>query len=1218
MSFRPKVGETDEDLIRQNAEFLKNVKRKVEETDKAALEGDLKKQKAQECGTDCIFNDPEVILNSARVPGIMLSDIVERTPSAKPFRPPVATTSGFPVVFKRDKLLSQGDTKKLSIFAKMHQRKSQQGVSLSASEEINLGAQTAIKNVFGPSEAQKIHEESLQKLSQLSEEQILEERKRLLASLNPETLKFFTNRQKGKGAGIGEEPLKPTQAQPKEEKMLEDQPIPEEDLPIPIEEAKKWLHMDVVENEKLKWMKKLPAPKPLAPGDPHPARFDFEGNLMPVNADVPETKALHHHGEEPERAGYTLEELLLFSRSSVMQQRAIGVSTIANILRLAKEGRFDLCLEESIIPQLVSAGLFAVLRFSLDDAVMMVVQAAAEALNYLLASEPDEVCLSLMLGTTFGLQQPILACPPEPEEEKEKGQTSIEEGELRDHELLQLDVIKGALRTDLVPRIRYLLEIIKPGPKTTLSLIEILIRIARHSRESALAIGRCPGLMQTIISQFLPLNWESTTKKPADMESVRGVPLARAVRLIRIISAQSKAMSLDFINKFNIMTPIMAYLASEPGETGIPDGPAILIESFYLWQTFLAYDLGINEFSSFSPVYGQLLSFHLTNTNLRTEGSFYQEHATAILTLLSAALNVNRMHHDKLPRELLIQVGPPIVKTTASWITQAAENLPMNFSDCKLVGAALSVSKQLFLVLQYWDGVDTMSWMSLVQNVTNSSVIPFISSKTFESWTNSMLEHSSLLDSESTSGRKRDPKGLPSTGSVTYGQRITSILQPGSPSFAVQSIIAFLNFTVDKFPMYKQAIFDALLKSKGVQSYINKIAINGCPGFDHWFSRTEIHLSADLLNIATKSENLDSDHQWQCHRAAMNLISCIRIEDRSLITQLFNTWIFYNNQEETFLSLMQKLNLQDNNTKSPLLEIAINELPMIRDAFLVAFKLNFGTPISSKNTISLPAENDSLLPVDWPFLPLVKVVGHVQEEKKVENKTSAEEHPPADLSEVFRSLQWIFILETLEPQVLNKMLSPTARLCRLACVFLAENCIFLEKNISDLLKEIVGALLKNQSLCGQDFDFDEKIPGLKDFWDLYVQLVQQYSAESYGDKLFAHFILIPLQQRFSVSFKNLIWGELVEIVRFLSLPIEELMIPIENFLEPLETNVALLELYLKTLRSGLVKPSWSPLLYKLSTHQIVQYIKQGEDRQFAAKLKFGLTSGSNELSSLID
>lgn len=74
----------------------------------------------------------------------------------------------------------------------MQQKKSE--VVPEVSDKVNLGAQEAIKNVFGPSEAQQIHEESMQKISQLTEDQILDERQRLLASLNPDTLKFFANR----------------------------------------------------------------------------------------------------------------------------------------------------------------------------------------------------------------------------------------------------------------------------------------------------------------------------------------------------------------------------------------------------------------------------------------------------------------------------------------------------------------------------------------------------------------------------------------------------------------------------------------------------------------------------------------------------------------------------------------------------------------------------------------------------------------------------------------------------------------------------------------------------------------------------------------------------------------------------------------------------------------------------------------------------------------
>lgn len=54
---------------------------------------------------------------------------------------------------------------------------------------------------------------------------------------------------------------------------------------------------------------------------------------------------------------------------------------------------------------------------------------------------------------------------------------------------------------------RYLLEIIKPAPITVLAHIEILTRVSRHSRESALAVGRCPGLMKLIMHNFLPSTW---------------------------------------------------------------------------------------------------------------------------------------------------------------------------------------------------------------------------------------------------------------------------------------------------------------------------------------------------------------------------------------------------------------------------------------------------------------------------------------------------------------------------------------------------------------------------------------------------------------------------------------------------------------------------------------------------------------------------------------
>lgn len=45
---------------------------------------------------------------------------------------------------------------------------------------------------------------------------------------------------------------------------------------------------------------------------------------------------LHHHGDDPGAAGYTLEELFVLSRSSFLQQRVIAMQTLSRIIAQVK------------------------------------------------------------------------------------------------------------------------------------------------------------------------------------------------------------------------------------------------------------------------------------------------------------------------------------------------------------------------------------------------------------------------------------------------------------------------------------------------------------------------------------------------------------------------------------------------------------------------------------------------------------------------------------------------------------------------------------------------------------------------------------------------------------------------------------------------------------------------------------------------------------------
>lgn len=104
---------------------------------------------------------------------------------------------------------------------------------------------------------------------------------------------------------------------------------------------------------KLAWMAPIPTPNSAADLDSpyHPGqssvsasalRFDFRGALLPprIARAVPTTKGLHHHGEAPEAAGYTVPELARLARSAVPGQRCVAYQTAGRILYRLGRGEF--------------------------------------------------------------------------------------------------------------------------------------------------------------------------------------------------------------------------------------------------------------------------------------------------------------------------------------------------------------------------------------------------------------------------------------------------------------------------------------------------------------------------------------------------------------------------------------------------------------------------------------------------------------------------------------------------------------------------------------------------------------------------------------------------------------------------------------------------------------------------------------------------------------
>ncbi|KAL3426227.1 transcription factor [Phlyctema vagabunda] len=101
---------------------------------------------------------------------------------------------------------------------------------------------------------------------------------------------------------------------------------------------------------KLAWMAPIPSTGSIADQESpyYPAnealsasalRFDFRGGILPprISRAMPISKGLHHHGEAPEAAGYTVPELARLARSAFPAQRCVAFQTLGRILyRLGK------------------------------------------------------------------------------------------------------------------------------------------------------------------------------------------------------------------------------------------------------------------------------------------------------------------------------------------------------------------------------------------------------------------------------------------------------------------------------------------------------------------------------------------------------------------------------------------------------------------------------------------------------------------------------------------------------------------------------------------------------------------------------------------------------------------------------------------------------------------------------------------------------------------
>ncbi|ESP02817.1 hypothetical protein LOTGIDRAFT_156763 [Lottia gigantea] len=1300
---RPGRGESEDDLLKFQEEFLKSKKSDEQSVPSAACvynaegnESVLKgKRKSEPVNTnkessDELTNDStrsklrtfettkpkskyknesqplyevpvkgdQDLLNEKGAPlSTFLTQIVERDTRNINVGLPQQSVNPFPTVSKRDTSFKKDvSSKKRSIFAQQLQKNTDK-LDIEMKDvnrprkktgfqpsQIIKGSGLSVS--FAEKEQKQIHEENAAKLAEMTEADILEEQKKLMGSLDPKMLSFLRKKPKEPESQVLQENLnekhKVSFDTPKEKKFNQD------DLPIKTEED--WVGMDDIEYDKLEWMKELP-PIKTDSGLGKQARFDLNGDFIPADKDIPLNQGLHHHGDEPQRAGYTLEELFHLSRSSNIPQRCLVLNVLAKIILRAKQGLYADNIQTSILPTVLQAGVVFLFRWALDDSSESVQMAAINTLYSLLCCPHDEVAMETVCCWYQGLIQPCL-----PGVDQEIDDSDEEKPQESDDEMARRDLVLALInRMMILPRLKYLLMEKRLSAPSLVQILQIFTRLSQHSQSAAYQILHCPGLMKYIFSEFLPTTW-TPIEDEVQIKIVRGYPVPEALKLIVSLCKNGKNMAAILISTYNLQDIIQRYIAIPPKDLQLPETLSYNLQKqcymlyfrdlqlpetisynlqkqcYIIWKVCLSYGLMDELYlNMYSVIVEKIRIIHQNIINNKYNNYMVISTLESVLHVASITLP----HSKFISQEEVMEVEEeesginepminwsnitglyqPIIQCLQHTLQYIGNHYQFQREDLSMITCLTNYIAGYYEKIKHQVGYNAVETLQTIERLSSDVLIPFWKSLGFHSILSNISQYSNLL-SDSIKHDERT-ESLPDCGGGCLTNNTTlPILQSTSPFGFLTSYLRLVLICCKLHKGMIDQMIPMIVNNEDMISYMRNICqVKTSTLLLNYFTRFENIFQYQLIKLSSLKE---CNEMKVYHHVSLQLLIRLQYGDEYIIHDLLSFIVFssqylseYRTTDESLQS-MADLQLTDvKKLKSAtqeevtlvtkqLIETARNNLlsGSIRNVYLTLFsgkekvsaksRARFGNnPTQIDNLVTNKIDN--ILPQDWMFLPLVELYN----QSSLKGSHFQDHMPVENIRMVSTVLQWIYLLECERLEILRSI-TISIKLSRIMCVFLAGNDLFLERCIRSYL----AALLREYSkpVLLQQIDFTLAIPGLLSFYDLYQSLLEQYGAVSFGDSVFCSYILIPLQQHHSINYRQSLWSEHLDALRAVIISTDELLLPIERFLEPDESDISLIQIYWVQL-TQLIQPVRNPLLYLIAVHHINRFLYYTQDHQ---------------------
>ncbi|CAO3596035.1 unnamed protein product [Absidia cylindrospora] len=328
-------------------------------------------------------------------------------------------------------------------------------------------------------------------------------------------------------------------------------------------------------------------------------RFDLQGRVVdPNDVNRVRQQELHHHGDQPDQAGYTLAELFYLVRSQVPSQRALILNILTRILEHAKEDpqqKDNKAIIQVFRRRDVAAAVY--FRSALDDRHLVVMISAIQALLALatvdhLDINKDESSSLATFNTWLGhISQPLIAVPQETTKKwvnKMKSATmgggDDQQGTDDDAGLAERDMLDALAQMDILARLRYLMAVdsdVRVSDSTSMErMVELLTCMAEMKGEE---------ISETIVANGvfdLALGWvDDQQQRNMDVGSSPEHRLC-VLRLVTAVLRGSKKAAMDVKDTVTLLT--LPWLATSPVTHG---DYQVQIESLKILRLLACYGI---------------------------------------------------------------------------------------------------------------------------------------------------------------------------------------------------------------------------------------------------------------------------------------------------------------------------------------------------------------------------------------------------------------------------------------------------------------------------------------------------------------------------------------------------------------------------------------------------------------------------------------------------